>query len=161
MGLNPTQVICLCFFHRIGKEANNLSQICEIENKIPKRVFILWPICLLLRTLYCFLGGQFPLWFILITLYWMISSLLLYSGLFVFPSGPLNMERDSRYISELFRPFQGLLLKIKWVLFSWRFLPVIFQKNKTIPFGIIGTLFNVTGSVVLMVATGCRILLYD
>ncbi|XP_071792749.1 lateral signaling target protein 2 homolog isoform X1 [Asterias amurensis] len=45
-----------------------------------------------------------------------IPRLAIVGGLFVFPSGPLNMERDSRYISELFRPFQGLLLKIKELL---------------------------------------------
>ncbi|XP_022098309.1 lateral signaling target protein 2 homolog isoform X2 [Acanthaster planci] len=45
-----------------------------------------------------------------------IPRLVIVSGLLIFPDGPLNMERDSRNISELFRPFQGLLLKIKELL---------------------------------------------
>ncbi|XP_038070837.1 lateral signaling target protein 2 homolog [Patiria miniata] len=45
-----------------------------------------------------------------------IPRLAIVSGLLIFPDGPLNMDRDSRNISELFRPFQGLLLKIKELL---------------------------------------------
>ena len=35
-----------------------------------------------------------------------IPRLAIVSGLIIFPDGPLNLEKDSRNLSELFRPFK-------------------------------------------------------
>jgi len=40
------------------------------------------------------------------------------SGLIVHPEGPLNPDKDSMSISEMFRPFQTLLFKIRYVFSS-------------------------------------------
>ena len=45
------------------------------------------------------------------------------SGLIVHPEGPLNPDKDAMSISEMFRPFQTLLFKIRYVLvFSVRLM---------------------------------------
>ena len=38
-----------------------------------------------------------------------------YSGLLIHPEGPLNPDLDPSNISEMFRPFQTLLQKIRYI----------------------------------------------
>ncbi|XP_071477842.1 lateral signaling target protein 2 homolog [Diadema antillarum] len=45
-----------------------------------------------------------------------IPRLAIVSGLVIYPDGPLNMMKPSAHISELFRPFQNLLIKIRELL---------------------------------------------
>ncbi|RXG54811.1 Lateral signaling target protein 2-like protein [Armadillidium vulgare] len=47
-----------------------------------------------------------------------IPRLAIIAGLVIFPDGPLNLERDSKNISELFRPFKNLLVKIRELLWT-------------------------------------------
>jgi hypothetical protein len=39
----------------------------------------------------------------------------IYSGLLVYPEGPINPDMDPMKMSEMFRPFQMLLYKIRFV----------------------------------------------
>jgi len=41
------------------------------------------------------------------------------SGLVIHPEGPLNPDKDPLSISEMFRPFQTLLFKIRYVVWSY------------------------------------------
>jgi len=43
------------------------------------------------------------------------------SGLIVHPEGPLNPDKDPMSVSEMFRPFQTLLFKIRYAV-SWSVL---------------------------------------
>ncbi|KAK7076547.1 Lateral signaling target protein 2 [Halocaridina rubra] len=47
-----------------------------------------------------------------------IPRLAIVAGLVIFPEGPLNLDRDSRNLSELFRPFRTLLSKIRELLWT-------------------------------------------
>ncbi|XP_060076586.1 lateral signaling target protein 2 homolog [Ylistrum balloti] len=47
-----------------------------------------------------------------------IPRLAMISGLLVFPEGPLNPDMQSSSMSEMFRPFQTLLLKIRELLYT-------------------------------------------
>ena len=57
-------------------------------------------------------GSTFPM------LSWKVNLSLTYtsfscSGLLIFPEGPLNPDQDPKNMSEMFRPFQTLLFKIR------------------------------------------------
>lgn len=44
-----------------------------------------------------------------------IPRLAIVSGLVIFPAGPLNPDTKSHDMSEMFRPFQSLLKRIRYV----------------------------------------------
>ncbi|XP_064105704.1 lateral signaling target protein 2 homolog isoform X5 [Macrobrachium nipponense] len=47
-----------------------------------------------------------------------IPRLAIVAGLVMFPDGPLNLDREPRNLSELFRPFRTLLSKIRELLWT-------------------------------------------
>ncbi|XP_042229640.1 lateral signaling target protein 2 homolog [Homarus americanus] len=47
-----------------------------------------------------------------------IPRLAIVAGLVMFPDGPLNLDREPRSLSELFRPFRTLLSKIRELLWT-------------------------------------------
>ncbi|KAL1439300.1 hypothetical protein MTO96_010325 [Rhipicephalus appendiculatus] len=47
-----------------------------------------------------------------------IPRLAIVAGLVLFPDGPLNVDKDSSSLSELFRPFYSLLCKIRELLWT-------------------------------------------
>lgn len=47
-----------------------------------------------------------------------IPRLAIIAGLVLFPDGPLNVDKDSSSLSELFRPFYSLLCKIRELLWT-------------------------------------------
>ncbi|KAK8388081.1 hypothetical protein O3P69_020163 [Scylla paramamosain] len=47
-----------------------------------------------------------------------IPRLAIVAGLVMFPDGPLNLDREPRSLSELFRPFRTLLTKIRELLWT-------------------------------------------
>ncbi|XP_042893232.1 lateral signaling target protein 2 homolog isoform X2 [Penaeus japonicus] len=47
-----------------------------------------------------------------------IPRLAIVAGLVMFPDGPLNLDREPRNLSELFRPFRTLLTKIRELLWT-------------------------------------------
>ncbi|XP_050733535.1 lateral signaling target protein 2 homolog isoform X3 [Eriocheir sinensis] len=47
-----------------------------------------------------------------------IPRLAIVAGLIMFPDGPLNLDREPRSLSELFRPFRTLLTKIRELLWT-------------------------------------------
>ena len=47
-----------------------------------------------------------------------IPRLAIVCGLLIFPSGPLNVERENSDFPELFRPFKNLLRKIRDLLLT-------------------------------------------
>ncbi|XP_077501953.1 lateral signaling target protein 2 homolog [Amblyomma americanum] len=47
-----------------------------------------------------------------------IPRLAIVAGLLLFPDGPLNVDKDSSSLSELFRPFYSLLCKIRELLWT-------------------------------------------
>ena len=47
-----------------------------------------------------------------------IPRLAIVCGLIIFPSGPLNVDRENSDFPELFRPFKNLLRKIRDLLLT-------------------------------------------
>lgn len=59
------------------------------------------------------------------------KCVLYFSGLLIYPEGPLNPDMDPMNMSEMFRPFQTLLYKIRY---ESEVISKILLLSSTIPF---------------------------
>ena len=55
----------------------------------------------------------------------------IFSGLLIYPEGPLNPDMDPMNMSEMFRPFQTLLYKIRY---ESKVISEILLLSSTVPF---------------------------
>ena len=88
-----------------------------------------------------------------------IPRLAIVTGLIYFPEGPLNPDRKPQNMSEMFRPFQSLLKRIRWgqsvTVCHWYILHGIVYCTTTRSWFIINVLQRVTISFYLVVLRIC------